>query len=163
MSTKSEVIEVVRELPGLSSGDIVSMMPHVNPQTVYASLNSLMNRGELRREGQRREEYRWHLGNGVPPRKFSPPNVTSGAHSKDSEIIVALKAQIKELETWKAEAIQRYPDLAIPPLLKRAREIVASELRESGDRNGAADVEKGARDGTLPVRLVLKMLEGEVA
>lgn len=155
MGTTSEVMEIVRELPGLTSGEIVNLMPHVKSQSVYSRLYTMMTNGAVRRENKL-----WYLGGGVAQmnRKLAETASTS-----DATTIATLLAKVAALEGWKADAIGRYPDLAIPPLLKRARDIVAKELLETGDRKGAADVENGLRDNALPVRLVLKMLEGDVA
>jgi len=75
MSITSEILEVLKNLPGVTSGQIVEFMPHVNKQTVYAQLHSMYLRGELSREtddtakdGRGRPPYKWSISaDGKPP------------------------------------------------------------------------------------------------
>ena len=168
---REEVFEVVKELPGTTSGDVVALMPHVHKQTVYSSLDALRVRGEIRQERPYAGGHvTWFANATVTPpppkrRKITPDGVTTVsspevAQAHYQSTIDRLQARIAELEAWKADAIQRYPDLAIDPMLKKARDIVAQELRDSGDKDLAEKAIAGQLDTKLPVRLVLKMLEG---
>lgn len=196
MSITAEVLEIVREMPGCTSAEVVALMSHVKKQTVYARLDALNIRGEVRQERDDKKRVHWYINEtGVPvaPRrgkakkpavielnvvtskehaerisrhirdaKVNTTYVPEVAHAHYQATIDQLRARVAELEAWKADAIQRYPDLAVPPLLKKARDIVAAELRASDDINQAERVELGHCDTTLPVRVALKMLEGDV-
>ena len=201
MSVTAEVLEIVKEMPGCTSAEVVALMSHVKAQTVYARLDMLKTRGDIRQERDDKRRVHWYMNETpkpIAPRRgkvkkdavieltcvqspkqaaaaakyiFDRNNEPKGISSFVPEVaqahyqsaIARLQSQVIELELWKADAIKRYPDLAIPPLLKRAREIVADELRASGENDMAEKVVAGKNDKSLAVRLVLKMLEGETA
>lgn len=173
MTINSEILEVVKNLPGVTSGQIVEFMPHVNKQTVYANLHSMYLRGELSRDlddaakdGRGRPPYKWSISaTGKPPmvRKVKPSEV-----QRFNDCVVTtrpavppadLYGELEELRRWKADAIARYPDLAVDPLVLKARQMVAEEI---GDTDAAMRdaVLAGQRDGALPMRVALKLLEG---
>ncbi len=111
-----------------------------------------------REDRPRLHTYKWTLCEGVakppmPKRKVIACNTTS------SVTIEPLRKQIAELEAWKAEAIARYPDLAVPPLVKRARQLVAEMLRSSNDHGLAGQVVAGTKDGTMMMRVCVAALE----
>ena len=171
MSTRDEVLEIIRVMPGLNAGQISELMPHVKNQAVHSSLNWLYVSGKARRElGDKgkhgKPTYTWFVSETGKPlaRQFKivdrVPRVASDA------CVTTLKARIAELERWQANAIARFPDLGVDPIIYRARQIVAAELRatgDSGDRNMADAVQAGQRDTVLAMRLVIKMLEEKAA
>jgi hypothetical protein len=81
------------------------------------------------------------------------------AHSRIGE----LTAKVVELQSWKAKAIHRYPDLAVDPLVERARKIVAAQRPDR-----AARILDGTWDHSDPMRCTLAALrslapQGDVA
>lgn len=154
-SMRDEVLEVVREMPGLKSGQIVDLMPHAKKQSVYAMLNKLMMQGIVVKNNGC---FTMVVGDPVPPvRKRS-----SFAEVVSAATIDSLRAQVRELEAWKADALKRFPDLAVSELVRKARDIVADEVLVCGDTKSADDIRAGRRDTALPMRLVIKMLEGSL-
>lgn len=182
-TTTEEILEIIREMPGVTSGNIVELMPHANKQSIYAALNAQYIRGNLIRsqapaEGKGRPAFLWSIAPAgtKPPVVKKKKKVPSKPYPYSDEYFVglekvaadisattiqSLRNQVAALETWKTEAIARYPDLAVDPIILKARNIVAEEL-DASDRDAAAQVRAGKRDGVLAMRLVVKMLEGSV-
>ena len=66
-----------------------------------------------------------------------------------------LQGRISELEKWKADAIARFPELAVDPLLLEARKIAAGQCDYDPDRVAIID---GERDDSFGVRVALAAL-----
>ena len=168
MTARKEIVEIIREMPGVTSGQIIELMPHVNSQSVHSALNYLYVRGIAVREldGETkfgRKPFTWKLADKpIPPIRKAPATMARRADAQ----VDGLKRRVAELEEWKAQAIRRFPDLGVDPVILRARQIVAAELRttnDSSDRASAEAVLAGQRDNVLAVRLVVKMLEEKAA
>lgn len=169
MSTvTNEVLEVIRVMPGLNSGQILELMPHVKRKDIDRIVNRLYVSGRITRQpgpiarnGQPANVF-FISDTGKPPmRQYVGKNGTPA-----DAVFADMKKRVAELEQWKVDAIARFPDLAVDPIVIRARKIVAAELRatgEAGDCKFADEVMLGRRDSGLSMRLVIKMLEGEVA
>lgn len=69
------------------------------------------------------------------------------------------EAEVKELRKWKADAIARFPELAVDPIVLRARNRVASILREEGNIEKALMVEKGLLDDGELMRVVISVMK----
>ena len=168
MNVADEVMELVREMPYITSGQVIEFMPHARKQTVYSTLNSFYGRGLLLREPVPREPgkggpqcFAWKVNDApVPVRKVRAATPLSA-----NEVVVTgtttldfLRNRVAELEAWQRDAIERYPDLAISATMLKARQIVAQEIGDSDPKSRAA-VLAGQRDGSLPMRLTVKLLE----
>lgn len=169
MTLVEEILEVVREMPGVTSGQIVELMPHIkNKQAIYATLNAQYIRGVIVREtlppeGRGRPAFAWKM-NPDPAQKPPVKPVSSETARKITDTTIAsLRSQIAELEAWKADAVARYPDLGVDAITLKARGIVAAELAVAGDVVAAELVRTGQRDTALPMRLMIRALEGEFA
>ncbi len=66
--------------------------------------------------------------------------------------------ELKTLRRWKADAIARFPELGVDPLILRARKQVASILRDEGSEAKAALVERGELDDGETMRIVLSIM-----
>ena len=170
MTITEEVLEIIREMPGVTSGNIIELMPHTNKQTIYATLNAQYIRGVVVREteesdGKGRPAFQWSMApeGTTPPVKGRTVKPTIAGPVPDTSITFSpiLFRELEDLRRWKAEAITRYPDLAVDPIILKARNIVAEEM-DGVDDDYAAAVRAGKRDGVLAMRLVVKMLEGGV-
>lgn len=75
--------------------------------------------------------------------------------------VLMFQTELEELRRWKTEAIERYPDLAVSPIVLKARQMVAEEIG-SGDPTMRDAVLAGQRDGTITMRVAVKLLEGVV-
>jgi hypothetical protein len=70
-----------------------------------------------------------------------------------------LRRQLAELEAWKEAAMSRFPDLAVSPIVLKARKLVADEVRAGGDMLLANQIVEGKKDETLLVKVAIKALE----
>ncbi|TXH12715.1 MAG: hypothetical protein E6R03_12365 [Hyphomicrobiaceae bacterium] len=168
MTIQSEVEEVVREMGPVTAMEVIQLMPHATRQQVYARLNALEAQGKISSEkipdpkDDRRKVNRYSYGG--KPREAKPRKAK--APTNQAQVINAggLLAKIAELEAWKgaagclADAIARFPDLAVDPDTIRARDIIHKMLIDSGDRNLAADVLAGKKDETMLVRACVAAL-----
>lgn len=165
--TRDEVLEVIREMPGLTTNEIHALMPHISRAAVNSMITFLTARGDIVRT-----EGKVEVGpKGVSRRNptyaiSSDPMPKAVKHKVKEPSTAALHVTIKELhdkivdlEAWKQAAISRYPDLAVPPVVLRARKIVAAEVRAGGDHTLADQIMAGTKDSTLMVRVTIKALE----
>lgn len=163
-STLKEILEVVTTLPGATSGQIIDLMPHVKKQSVYAGLNSLYVRGTITREKTKANcGFAWSVNpDGKPPVAQRTVKWTRSPEAYTETKIVlpppAIFTELEELRRWKAEAIERYPDLAVSPIVLKARQMVAEEIGNADEVMRKA-VLAGQRDGTITMRVAVKMLE----
>lgn len=163
----AEIIEIIEAMPGISSKQINELMPHVSIMKVSATLHSLYFQGKVLRErhkqpsGVGRDYYTYTMNPNPKPvakeRKDKPPVPTESA----LQVRVAeLEAKLAELTQWKREAIARFPDLDVDPIVLQAREIVAADLEAHNDTTLAQAVRQGQKDGILPMRVTIAALNG---
>ncbi len=160
MTQTEEILEVVRELPGRTVGEIMLLLPQINQSNMSSMLSQLTRRGKVRREiGPRnaggQTPYIYFIGDGTPQpvkRKLTKPTPVAMAHNAD-----ALRRELDELRKWKADAIARYPDLAVPPLVIKARQLYAAQL--NGNAAAVSDVRAGKMDDGAPMRAIIAALE----
>lgn len=81
------------------------------------------------------------------------PHVSKARHEHAMQ---QLHARINELARWKDEAIDRFPELAVDPLVLEARKIVADQCGDDGMyRSAFID---GGRDNSFAMRVALAAL-----
>lgn len=165
--TQAEVLEIIREMPGVTSAEIVSLMPHRSRSSVMSMVFWLKSKGAIEESGKKVIS----MKNGAPKHVAtytlsSTPthNVVKMKRKAPTEAalhiqIKQLNAQIAELEAWKRDAIARYPDLAVDPTVLKARKLVAEEVRAGGDHTLADQIMLGRKDDTLMMRVTIKALE----
>lgn len=170
-SCREEVLEIVRELPGVMFKDIAALMPHRSKSSVSAMLATMHNTGELHRDlvtvgkmpfGGDRKSYAYRInpdGVKVKTRKVRLKTPTTPALEAR---VRELEADLRVLERWKADAIARFPDLDVDPVVLDARKIVAAEIEASGDKALAAAVRSGSKDTILPMRVTIAALQRPV-
>jgi hypothetical protein len=161
-----EVLNLIRELPGITAREIYTFMPDVPKGTVSSSVTTLKSRGLIVEDGKK------VLDTGSGPRPFPAyresdnplPPVKRLKLKKPTEAglqarLDAANKLIEELQAWKADALRRFPELGVDPIVLRARSIVASALRAAGDPTLADLVTRGAKDETMLVKVTVKALE----
>jgi hypothetical protein len=143
---------------GITSQEILGFFPQQR-NGASANLSTLYQEGGYRREplpGVR--AFRYFRDPGAPPKeRVARPRKQTEAGARAECTI--LRERIAELEAWQADALKRFPQLAVPPLVIRAREIVAQEYREQNDPHGAQDTLAGKRDHTVMLKAVVRSLE----
>lgn len=162
-----QILEIITTMPGSTWRDVHTLMPHVTASVVTNTLHGMKARGIIRPNG--RAQFMRSNGaplfmakyevnpEGKPPeskRKVTEPSLTALRTQ-----IEQLVATITELAAWKDDAIRRYPDLAVAPVVIKARKLVAEEVRAGGDKHLADEILAGHKDSTLMVRVTIKALE----
>jgi hypothetical protein len=157
----ADILEVIRTLPGITREEIIELMPDTPPGTVASTLTKLERRGLVTVAGKpspkpkgRRTIKSYTVSTNpnpvaAPVRKLKNRTPTATGYEARIE---ALNAKIAELESWKADAIKRYPDLAVPPEMLTARKIIAETL---GDKTAL----HGGFDNAPIMRATLRALE----
>ena len=162
-----EITNTVKIMPGLTANEIAKLIPDVKYSTVLSTVSNLAKQGVLvnagyatitKSNGLQVKAAKFNYSDNPVPlptgRRLKKPTPT-GYEAQISE----LKAQIAELEAWREAAVTRYPDLAVPPIVLRARTLVAEEVAAGGDYTLADQIKRGLKDATLMVRVAIKALE----
>lgn len=169
MTLEQQILTIVKERPGLSVKEICEFFPDRPRSSISGRTSMMIADGRLRREMASNPEYvrrgtrpvkigTMFIGTGkavIKPRKALPKCQPSSA------LLDHLRTEIETLKAWKADAIARYPDLAVDPLLLKARQIVAKTVRSKGDAGSEAvyqQVMSGARDESVAVLATLEAL-----
>lgn len=163
-NTQDEILEVIRELPDISVAQIAEYVSHVHRSVVAYHLNRMLRQGLVVRRaanlpnGKGGGQYLYSLNpEGKPsvlPLKLVKP-MERGLQARLDDAL----ARVREPETWKVEAIARFPDLGVDPEILQARKIAAGVLRRKGDNSAAADILAGRRDNSAIMEATLAALE----
>lgn len=169
IDTRSEIIDVIKAMPGATASEIIQLMPHVSRAATSSMLTVLKKQGLITVSEKKKEITSSGKAHSVSTFVLNPDyrpgsNVVQMQRREPTD--AGLKARVDELhgklvalQLWKEEAIARYPDLAVAPLVLKARKLVADEVRAGGDRHLADEIMAGRKDTTLMVRVTLKALE----
>lgn len=65
-----------------------------------------------------------------------------------------LREQVAELEAWKADAIRRHPDLAVSPVVLKARALAARKFPDK-----ANEIHSGRMDDKPLIQVIVEALE----
>lgn len=166
-NVREEVLEVIREVPDSTLSDICTLIPHSTYSAVASTISHLKKAGVVEVSGSRDIVRSNGLAHKTSTYRLSAnptPNVVKMKRKEPTEAglhvqIKQLQEQIAELEVWKKEAIARFPDLAVDPVILKARKLVAEEVRAGGDSVLAEAVRAGRKDDTLMMRVTIKALE----
>lgn len=166
--TRVLVLEALANFPHSSAREVADLVPGTKTDIIKKMCASLWEKGELDREvgpypdgrNSGRRPYVYKIAENPQPRE---PKPRVGKIRKPSAAgyevrLQALQVRISELEQWRNDAIIRYPDLAVPDVVLRARKIVAEQL-ESHDAHGKAETLAGRRDHTMLIKAVVAALE----
>lgn len=153
MSLRTEILEIVREMPGSSASEIGQLMSHARYSSITCALAGMKTRGDVTTQKEKGETTRYFIGNGTPApprRKAKAPQV-----SEAGSLVRELEIRISELEAWKAYALDLFPDLAVSELVLRARKIAAEHVQP----DQRLDVLSGKRDQNAIIKAVVAALE----
>lgn len=164
--THNKIMETLSLFPNITSAEVMDLLPELPKSSVYTFLSKGAAKGMLV-EGPKKYP---PTGEGYKQRTYAVnPNYTPKQRHIQTPVkpteagfnarIEELHAKLAELESWKADAIARFPDLAVPPLVLTARKLAADEVRAGGDSALANQIMAGQKDGTMLVRVTLKALE----
>lgn len=158
MSYTDRVLDLVRSAPGLNAREIATLLPDIKYLTVASTLSYACKSGRLSAEKKIDPNHdgqnKWALYytyNDTP----APPRPSQAVKPKDDGEVKALRVRVAELEAWKKDAIARFPDLDVDPVVAEARKLVAGQMDNAAD---AEQVRLGRRDSTLPMRVAIEAL-----
>lgn len=152
---------------GLTSAELTDLFPEVKRggDAISAVLTNLKSSGVVKVTGTRPSTRSskflavYSVAKDYSEHKFKKPAKTkptaAGLQTRLSEAV----SKIQALETWRAEAIKRFPLLGIEPSLVEARERVATFFRENGDPERAKEIQAGLRDVSPMVVFVRQLIE----
>lgn len=171
MTLQNQIDEIVREIPGLTAAEIRVLLPGTSQGSLASILSQAVAKGKYLR-GEKRNPKGYGRGNRSilstfsvnpdpkpVPVKFARKTPTANGYEAN---IDELRKQVEQLEHWKAAAIERFPDLAVDPLVLAARKLVAKRVGET-DRRLAGEILAGQKDGILPVQIAIEALSQQVA
>jgi len=159
-------------MPGATGKQLRELLPGVPDGTISARLTEMVRAGELRAErvpacNGVQAHFRYYPGPVESPdraalttrrvidRPPSPPGLAWQATAEQ------LAEEVRALKEWKAAAIARHPDLAIDPMILKARQIVAAKAleRDAKATHEAELILNGTRDNALVILAVVEALE----
>lgn len=165
MSFADEVLYLIKETPGITAADLVEFFPDKTAANISALLSNIYSQGNLVREKlpHPSKAFKYTYQEGAKPQPLlSRVRENKGKTPTPAGLEARLEAALEtiaELEALKADAQKRYPDLAVPLVTIRAREIVAKRLAANGDKSGSEAVLKGHRDDTVLIQSTIDALE----
>lgn len=169
--TRNKVLQTIGMFPNTTTNEIVDLLPEISRISLQSTIsrlfkNDVLIKGSPKieiREGGKPYSARTYIVNpnavGRLKRATSPKPASVLTDAGLNARIEELKREVQELKAWKNDALERFPELAVPPLLLRARKFAADEARSSGDNQLATSIMCGHKDNTLLVRVALKVLE----
>lgn len=164
-AVREEILKTLMDFPGATTREIVDLLGNIKLEVAAQIVHQLYIRGYIVQNGTKpyvgtngivykAKTYAVSATPGVPKaKKLADKGMT------DSDVMATLKARVLELESWKFDAITRYPDLAADPIVLKARRLVSEEVRASGDGILADRVLAGDKDDGLLMRVTIKALE----
>lgn len=164
MTMRDQLAYLIDQKPGISSVELSEFYGPKERAGVSGMLTKMYREGGYRREkdqnykGRSRKPFRYTRDGSVTPVAEKRAIVRRTPAGEASEI-ERLNQRIAELEAWRADALSRYPDLGVPAEVLSARKLVAEQLREDGDVDGAKRVLSGQRDRTVLIRVAIRALE----
>lgn len=162
------VLDVLAQFnEGLLAAETKELFPgEGNPNAVPAALSLLKAAGAVKVIGKRVSPLSGKLcsvfaATGKPlaePVRSSPTRKAPTSIGMVARLDAA-NAKVAELEEWKADAIKRFPDLAVDPAVIQARKRVAAMFRSDGDSMKADAALSGQMDNTPIMRAVTATIE----
>lgn len=163
--TRDRILTTLKEYPGLTTREILNHLGNIKLVEATNIIHGMYKGGYITQSG-----IKTHFGtNGIPYKTkmyavSDTPNVPKAEKVADkdtthSDVLATLKARVLELESWKFDAITRYPDLAADPIVLKARRLVSEEVRAGGDFVLADRIFAGNKDDGLLMRVTVRALE----
>lgn len=162
---QSEVFEVMKCNRNKTSRELHEFLPHLTLQNVSAAVNALKFKGLVTITDHKQEisdagNITTHRCYSVDLGKVNKPNQAQAKPQGDlfGQLVETLKAEVDTLQQWKQDALLRYPDLDVDPLLLEARALLAAEAEEQNSRAASDAYSNGNRDHTIAVQALVKAL-----
>lgn len=167
---RHNIIEAVKALPGITSPEIVELTG-MKRQEVTQHLAVMAAEGVLERvtkmrphtgKAGRRTVYAYSVSQNPTPTVVVKPKAKAPAENVETALrarISDLSAKLAEAEQWREDAIRRYPDLAVDPLVLKARKIVAMIYHGKLDTTRESDAMAGRLDKSPIMEVALAALQ----
>ena len=164
-AVREEILKTLTDFPGATTREIVDLLGNIKLELATQLIHQLYTRGYIVQNGTK--PYVGTNGKTYKAKTYAVSATPAAPKAKkpadkdmaDSDVMATLKARVLELESWKFDAITRYPDLAADPIVLKARRLVADEVRASGDGILADRILAGDKDDGLLMRVTIKALE----
>lgn len=149
MDMRQQIAFLIGERPGITAPELHEFFKETSYASFSSIVSSVYNKGGLRRERiPKTNKFRYFIDKGAKPERAKirmRQPTDAGLKARLDEAT----SKIEALEKWKADAIARFPELGVDPLVLQARAIVAKILRANGDNTAASRVLSGDRDSTV--------------
>lgn len=165
---RKEVLEIIRELPNSTTRDIATLMQDTPFGTVSSVVCELKDRGVIIVGGTRSVTSKDNIARPQSTYILADENATLSpkpvirkrpTNTGYKARIKALETKVAELSKWKQSALEQFPQLGISPIILKARELVAAELRERKYEQQAQEVLAGNKDNSVSMTIAVKALE----
>lgn len=169
---RHNIIEAVKALPGITSPEIVELTgmkrQEVTHHLAVMTAEGLLERVTKMRTPNGKSGRRTMFAYSISQNPFPQPTVVVKPKVKapTENVEAALRARISDLsaklaeaEQWREDAIRRYPDLAVDPLVLKARKIVADIYRNKLDTTRESDAMAGRLDKSPIMEVALAALQ----
>lgn len=168
-SQQEHIFNVFAQFPdGLAAYELRDLLdPDTAYQNVSALLSLYVSEGVAEKRGSKINPATGHsctvyAANGTPyySRRLIGRDNERGKPTprKLTDRIVTLQARIDGLEAWKAEAIKRFPELGVDPVILAARKSLAAIMRSEGMGAKAVLIERGELDDGENMRIVVSIM-----
>lgn len=162
------ILEAVRQWPDVTMAELQEVIDYPVKKSISPRVSMLVSMGHLMRKkvpnpvpphrGRQPFIYAYSIGDGTP-QPLKPCHRHSPTPAGLEARMAEMESRLQELSSWREEAIARYPDLAVPPIILRARKIVEEVYCGANDPAGAKEVHMGRRDQSLIMKAVCLALE----
>ena len=144
MTMQTEILEAIREKPGITSTELIERLNVMDKAEVYQPLHQMDKDGLIKRDNAR------------PKHCYPIDDALRVKAEHNTDLIATLSREVSELKEWRAQAIARFPELAISPKVLKASEMVA---RHFPDRRDA--ILRGSYDEKPIMKVCLDAMEME--
>ena len=149
-----QILEIVKAMPGSRLNEI-SALVDFRRQSVSARLSELKRKGQVRHE----PNGTYYIGDGTPPKAVIPKKLRMKPEKVEKitmgQKLDILEQEVAELLEWKAEAIRRYPDLAVSKELLAARQVAIDYYSKLNDQQKIKEIRTGKLDETPLIQVAL--------
>ena len=163
----AQVFQFIQDSPGCTGRQIMDSLPECNH--IYAKLAYLEKRGFVKKASidnpdtaSNRRYVNGYWSTGIKPEENRVwPKIKSKPRLR-GQLEASWSAELIELRQWKAQALARYPELAVSDAVMRARVAAEEYYEQIGDRIRASDARSGRLDKSPVIQIAIKAREAAV-
>lgn len=158
-TAQERVIETVKTFPGITCSEVHDLLPELSLSRCSSILSKLKTTGRVSTDYKPNER----CGRGQPAQLMTftwneqPVRAIRRKQPTTDINTDFLRARIRELEAWKADAISRFPELGVDPIVLEARKMVIAQLSPA-EKHLANEIRAGHNDETLVMRVAIEAL-----